>query len=61
MTASLDEHHRFDWGVPPSSKGDYAFVLHMLNSLDAENGRMAVVLPHGVLFRGASEGKIRLK
>ena len=36
-----------------------AFVLHMLNSLDAENGRMAVVLPHGVLFRGASEGKIR--
>ena len=59
MTASLDEHHRFDWGVPPSSKGDYAFVLHMLNSLDAENGRMAVVLPHGVLFRGASEGKIR--
>ena len=59
MSASLDEHHRFDWGVPPSSKGDYAFVLHMLNSLDAENGRMAVVLPHGVLFRGASEGKIR--
>ena len=59
MTASLDEHHRFDWGVPPSSKGDYAFVLHMLHSLDAENGRMAVVLPHGVLFRGASEGKIR--
>ena len=38
---------------------DYAFVLHMLSSLDAENGRMAVVLPHGVLFRGASEGKIR--
>ena len=59
MSASLDEHHRFDWGVPPSSKGDYAFVLHMLHSLDAENGRMAVVLPHGVLFRGASEGKIR--
>ena len=59
MTASLDKYHRFDWGVPPSSKGDYAFVLHMLHSLDAENGRMAVVLPHGVLFRGASEGKIR--
>lgn len=38
MTASLDEHHRFDWGVPPYSKGDYAFVLHMLHSLDAENG-----------------------
>ena len=59
MTASLDGWKRFDWGVPPSSKGDYAFVLHMLHSLDAENGRMAVVLPHGVLFRGASEGKIR--
>ena len=59
MVASLDRYHRFDWGVPPSSKGDYAFVLHMLHSLDARNGRMAVVLPHGVLFRGASEGKVR--
>lgn len=59
MTATLDPYKRFNWGVPPSSKGDYAFVLHMLHSLDAENGRMAVVLPHGVLFRGASEGKIR--
>lgn len=59
MTAELDVYHRFDWGVPPSSKGDYAFVLHMLNCLDSENGRMAVVLPHGVLFRGASEGRIR--
>lgn len=59
MTSAMDSWKRFDWGVPPSSKGDYAFVLHMLSSLDAENGRMAVVLPHGVLFRGASEGKIR--
>ena len=59
MSAELDRYHRFDWGVPPASKGDYAFVLHMLASLDAENGRMAIVLPHGVLFRGASEGKIR--
>ncbi|MCD7822456.1 MAG: type I restriction-modification system subunit M [Oscillospiraceae bacterium] len=59
MTPALDPWKRFDWGVPPSSKGDYAFVLHMLHSLDAENGRMAIVLPHGVLFRGASEGKIR--
>src|SRR5699024_1705228 len=59
MSAELDQYHRFDWGVPPTSKGDYAFVLHMLASLDAENGRMAIVLPHGVLFRGASEGKIR--
>lgn len=59
MTAELDPWKRFDMGVPPTSKGDYAFVLHMLHCLDAENGRMAVVLPHGVLFRGASEGKIR--
>lgn len=59
MTADLDIYKRFGWGVPPSSKGDYAFVLHMLHSLDAESGRMAVVLPHGVLFRGAQEGKIR--
>ncbi len=59
MQATLDPYKRFTLGVPPSSKGDYAFVLHMLSSLDANDGRMAVVLPHGVLFRGASEGKIR--
>jgi len=59
MSASLDLFGRFAWGVPPTSKGDYAFVLHMLHSLDENGGRMAVVLPHGVLFRGASEGKIR--
>ena len=60
MEESLDPYKRFSWGVPPKSKGDYAFVLHMLHSL-AEGGRMGVVLPHGVLFRGASEGKIRQK
>lgn len=60
MEEGLDPYKRFSWGVPPSSKGDYAFVLHMLHSL-AEGGRMGVVLPHGVLFRGASEGKIRQK
>ncbi len=58
MEASLDPHRRFEWGVPPASRGDYAFVQHMLYSL-AENGRMATILPHGPLFRGASEGKIR--
>lgn len=58
MEAALDPHRRFEWGVPPSSKGDFAFVQHMLYSL-AEEGRMGIVLPHGVLFRGASEGKIR--
>ncbi|MEL7654554.1 MAG: type I restriction-modification system subunit M [Bacillota bacterium] len=60
MTEGSDKYKRFVWGVPSSSKGDYAFVLHMIHSL-AEGGRMAVVLPHGVLFRGASEGKIRQK
>ncbi len=58
MEASLDPHRRFEWGVPPKSKGDYAFIQHFLHSL-AEGGRMGIVLPHGVLFRGASEGKIR--
>ncbi len=58
MRAELDPYGRFEWGVPPKSRGDYAFVQHMLYSL-TEDGRMAVVLPHGVLFRGGSEGKIR--
>lgn len=53
-----DYFGRFKYGMPPKSKGDYAFVQHMLSSLNV-NGRMGVVLPHGVLFRGASEGKIR--
>lgn len=44
--------------LAPSSKADFAFVQHMLHHLD-ENGAMAVVLPHGVLFRGAAEGEIR--
>lgn len=46
------------YGVAPASKADYAFVLHGLYHLD-KNGTMAIVLPHGVLFRGASEGRIR--
>ncbi|KLE09135.1 type I restriction-modification protein subunit M [Aliarcobacter butzleri L355] len=44
--------------LAPSSKADFAFVTHMIHHLD-DNGTMAVVLPHGVLFRGASEGHIR--
>ncbi len=58
QNASEDKYRRFERGVPPKSKGDYAFVLHMIASLN-EHGRMGVVLPHGVLFRGSSEGKIR--
>jgi type I restriction enzyme M protein len=56
--ASMDKFGRFTRGAPPKSKGDYAFILHMIESLN-ENGRLGVVLPHGVLFRAASEGKIR--
>ncbi|MBU3014633.1 type I restriction-modification system subunit M [Poseidonibacter lekithochrous] len=56
--ATDDKYKRFERGVPPKSKGDYAFIQHMVASLN-ENGRMGVVLPHGVLFRGASEGRIR--
>ena len=44
--------------LAPSSKADYAFVTHMIHHLD-ENGTMAIVLPHGALFRGSSEGHIR--
>lgn len=58
MEAKDDPFRRFEMGVPPASKGDWAFLLHMIASL-AEGGRMAAVVPHGVLFRGASEGKIR--
>ena len=53
-----DPYKRFGYGLPPRSKGDYAFIEHMISSLN-ENGRMGVVLPHGVLFRGAGEGRIR--
>ena len=58
MEAKYDPYNRFDWGIPPSSKGDWAFLLHMINSLQPD-GRMVAVVPHGVLFRGASEGVIR--
>ena len=56
--ASADRYNRFHRGVPPKSKGDYAFITHMIETLN-EHGRAGVVLPHGVLFRGSSEGKIR--
>lgn len=44
--------------MPPAKKVDYAFVLHMVKSMN-ENGRAGIVLPHGVLFRGGAEGRIR--
>ncbi|MFV1808824.1 type I restriction-modification system subunit M [Phaeobacter sp. Ax4a-4a] len=59
--ADTDKFARFRRGVPPKTKGDYAFILHMIETLKPGTGRMAVVVPHGVLFRGSSEGKIRQK
>lgn len=53
-----DPYGRDVYGCPPKSYGDLAFVQHMIASLKAD-GKMAVVLPHGVLFRGGAEGKIR--
>jgi len=58
--AETDNYNRFWRGVPPKSKGDWAFISHMIETLN-EHGKAGVVVPHGVLFRGASEGKIRRK
>lgn len=57
--AANDPFGRFNRGLPPKTKGDYAFISHMVETLKPTSGRMAVVVPHGVLFRGSSEGKIR--
>ncbi len=58
--APNDPHHRFDryGAVPPRTRGDLAFLLHMLAVTNAQ-GMVGVVMPHGVLFRGGAEGKIR--
>lgn len=60
-TASADKHKRFWRGIPPKSKGDYAFITHMIEIALADDGRVGVIVPHGVLFRGGSEGLIRQK
>ncbi len=46
-------------GVPPAKRGDYAFIQHMITSMKPDTGRVGVVMPHGVLFRGGAEGQIR--
>jgi type I restriction enzyme M protein len=56
-----DPYKRFTPHMPPKSRGDYAFILHMLAITRPTTGRMAVVAPHGVLFRSGTEGKIREK
>jgi type I restriction enzyme M protein len=52
------EYGRFEYGTPPVKNGDYAFLLHVLKSLKS-TGKAAVILPHGVLFRGHAEASIR--
>ena len=56
--AERDGYGRFRFGLPPKTKGDLAFVQHMVAVLNA-SGRLGVVMPHGVLFRGNAEGRIR--
>lgn len=59
--AESDRFNRFWRGVPPKSKGDWAFISHMVEAALEKEGRVAVVVPHGVLFRGGAEGRIRQK
>ena len=56
-----DKYNRFWRGTPPKSKGDWAFISHMIETAYEGHGKVGVVVPHGVLFRGSSEGKIRQK
>ncbi len=57
--AGADPYNRFHRGIPPKSKGDYAFITHMVETAVEGKGKVGVIVPHGVLFRGAGEGKIR--
>jgi type I restriction enzyme M protein len=56
---ATDPHKRAIGGVPPKNNGDYAWVQHMIASMNPETGRVGVVMPHGVLFRSGAEGAIR--
>jgi type I restriction enzyme M protein len=58
INPSADEFGRFEFGVPPAKNGDYAFLLHAIKSLKS-TGKAAIILPHGVLFRGNVEATIR--
>lgn len=59
--AENDRFHRFWRGIPPKSKGDYAFISHMIEIAIEGEGKVGVIVPHGVLFRGGAEGMIRRK
>lgn len=58
LNPQADEFGRFVWGIPPEKNGDYTFLLHIIKSLKSI-GKGAVILPHGVLFRGNAEARIR--
>ena len=60
LDAAHDEFRRFEYGIPPDKNGDYAFLLHLITSLKSK-GKGAIILPHGVLFRGNKEADIRRK
>lgn len=57
--ATKDIYHRFRRGMPPQAKGNYAFILHALETITTEKGKLGIVVPHGVLFRLGSEKQIR--
>lgn len=57
--ADKDPFRRYVRGIPPRSKADYAFITHMVETADPKHGRAGVIVPHGVLFRGGAEGRIR--
>ncbi|MBC7932023.1 MAG: type I restriction-modification system subunit M [Rubrivivax sp.] len=57
--AAADKFNRFHRNVPPKSKADYAFISHMIETTVEGTGKVGVIAPHGVLFRGGAEGKIR--
>jgi len=59
--AETDRFNRYHRGLPPKSKGDYAFIQHMIEAAHEDGGKVGVIVPHGVLFRGGAEGKIRQK
>lgn len=58
LNPAEDEFGRFEYGIPPAKNGDYAFLLHLIKSLKSK-GKGAIILPHGVLFRGHKEADIR--
>ena len=58
LNPAHDEFGRFEYGIPPAKNGDYAFLLHFITSLNSK-GKGAIILPHGVLFRGNREADIR--